>query len=165
MKAKCAFFIIALIIWILLNIPLNVSNLIIGVVVSVFAAYFVGDFFPQRPHLLFHPARYFWFFLYIPIFVWQCLKANVDVALRIIRPSRPINPGIVKVQTSLKSDIALTFLANSITLTPGTLTIDLNKEEGVLYVHWIDVKSVDIKKATELIVGKFEKILKKIFEE
>ena len=98
------------------------------------------------------------------IFAWECFKANIDVAYRVIHPDMPINPGIVKVKTSLKSETGLTFLANSITLTPGTLTVDIDKENGSLYVHWIDVKNKDVKGATEKIVKKFEKILTEIFE-
>jgi multicomponent Na+:H+ antiporter subunit E len=82
----------------------------------------------------------------------------------VINPKLPINPGIVKVKTTLKSDTALTFLANSITLTPGTLCVDIVAEEGLLYIHWIDVKSQDVEKASQLIVTKFENVLKKIFD-
>jgi len=98
------------------------------------------------------------------VFVWECLKANIDVTYRVIHPDIPINPGIVKVKTSLKSDTGLTFLANSITLTPGTLSVDIDKDEGALYIHWIDVRYQDIKGATEEIVKRFEKILTEIFE-
>jgi multicomponent Na+:H+ antiporter subunit E len=76
----------------------------------------------------------------------------------------PINPGIVKIKTRLKSEAALTFLANSITLTPGTLCVDIEKDEGVLYIHWINVKNKDIIKATEHISERFEKIIEKVFE-
>ena len=81
-----------------------------------------------------------------------------------LHPRLPINPGIVKVKTVLKSDTALTFLANSITLTPGTLSVDIDKDNGILYVHWIDVKSKDIESATKIIVERFERILKNIFD-
>ncbi len=164
MKTRVIFFILILIIWILLNLPVDKQNLIVGVIVSFLATLFVGDFFTHHPHKLLHPLRYFWFVVYIPLFFWECLKANIDVALRVIHPQRPIKPGIVKVRTSLHSDTALTFLANSITLTPGTLTVDVDKENGYLYVHWINVKSQDIETATQLIVERFEKILKRIFE-
>jgi len=164
MRTRVIFFMLALIIWMLLNLPLNVQNIMAGILVSLLATLFVGDFFTQRPHKFFHPLRYFWFLVYIPLFVWECLKANIDVAFRVIHPRRPINPGIVKVKTSLHSDTALTFLANSITLTPGTLTVDVDKENGILYVHWINVKSQDIETATRHIVERFEKILRRIFE-
>ena len=81
-----------------------------------------------------------------------------------LHPRLPINPGIVKIKTSLKSDTALTFLANSITLTPGTMSVDIDTERGVLYVHWINVRAEDIESATKLIAERFEKILRKIFD-
>jgi len=80
----------------------------------------------------------------------------------VFHPEIPIRPGIVKVKTSLKTDIAKTFLANSITLTPGTLTVDFIDDN--LYIHWINIISDDPEVETELIVSKFEKFLKKIFE-
>ena len=55
-------------------------------------------------------------------------------------------------------------LANSITLTPGTLTVDIAEEEGALFVHWIDTKCVDEPGATQLIVKRFEWFLVRIFD-
>lgn len=118
----------------------------------------------KRPHVFKSIRRYIWFLYYIPVFIWECIKANIDVAYRVGHPDLPIRPGIVKVKTTLKSDTALTFLANSITLTPGTMSVDIDAEDGFLYVHWIDVKDKDILKATEIIVKKFENILARIFE-
>ena len=91
-------------------------------------------------------------------------KANIDVAWRVIHPDIPIKPGIVKLKTTLKSETGLTFLANSITLTPGTLSVDIDQKNGFLYVHWIDVKDKDTEAATRIIVERFEKILRRIFE-
>lgn len=83
------------------------------------------------------PRRWicFMFYLFGP-FLFQLAKANLDVAYRVI--TGRINPGIVKVKTGLKSDLATVTLANSITLTPGTLTVDLNKKND-LYVHCLNV--------------------------
>jgi multicomponent Na+:H+ antiporter subunit E len=75
----------------------------------------------------------------------------------------PIHPGIVKIKTSLKSDSAITALANSITLTPGTLTVDVT-DDGHLYVHWINIKSTDTDEASKLIAQKFEYFIERIFE-
>ncbi len=106
--------------------------------------------------------RIIWFLWYLPIFLWECIKANMDVAYRVLHPKMPIKPGIVKVKTKLKTDIAKTFLANSITMTPGTLSVDIKDE--FLYIHWIYVRDEGMEKATEIIVDKFEKHLKRIFE-
>ncbi|OGW74758.1 MAG: hypothetical protein A2Z72_07960 [Omnitrophica bacterium RBG_13_46_9] len=165
LKSKIVLFILAFLVWSLLNWVPDWQHLVVGVFVSIFVAYMTGDLFIQRPYVLRHPLRY-WYFItsYIPVFLWECFKANIDVAYRVIHPRLPINPGIVKVKTSLKADTALTFLANSITLTPGTLSVDIDREKGILYVHWIDVKVKDIESATKLIVERFENILKKIFE-
>ena len=164
MKNRIILFILGFIAWALLNWVPDWQHLVVGVFVSAFVAYLTGDFFIRRTHLLTHAGRYAWFFYYVPIFLWECIKANIDVAYRVLHPKLPIHPGIVKVKTSLKSDTALTFLANSITLTPGTLTVDVDKEEGCLYVHWIEVKERDVEKATKVVVERFERILKKIFE-
>jgi len=164
MKSKLVLFIIGFIVWSLLTWPLDFQHLVVGLMVAAFVAFITGDLFSRRPHHFGHITRYIWFCYYVPMFLWECLKANIDVALRVLNPKLPINPGIVKVKTTLKSDTGLTFLANSITLTPGTLCVDIDAEKGVLYVHWIDVKAQDADKATKLIVDKFEEILKKIFE-
>ncbi|MCM8773532.1 MAG: Na+/H+ antiporter subunit E [Candidatus Omnitrophica bacterium] len=164
MKSRTILLILGFVVWLLLTGSLDWQHLITGLIVSGFVAYLTGELFTQRPNLFFHPQRYFWFLYYIPVFLWECFKSNIDVALRVIHPNKPLNPGIIRVKTTLRSDTALTFLANSITLTPGTLTVDIDKENGYLYIHWIDIKTTDVDKATEMIVKRFERILKKIFE-
>jgi len=164
MKSRIALFILANIVWALLNWVPDWQHIVIGVFVSGMAAWITGDLFPARFGHLFDARRYFWSLYFIPVFLWECVKANLDVAYRVIHPSLPIRPGIVKVKTRLKTDVALTFLANAITLTPGTMTVDIDKERGVLYIHWINVKETDIEAATKAIVTKFERIIKRICE-
>jgi multicomponent Na+:H+ antiporter subunit E len=76
--------------------------------------------------------------LYVATFVWELLTANVDVARRVVAPSMPIDPAVVEVPLRVESDLAVTTIANSITLTPGTLTMDYDPETNALYVHSID---------------------------
>ncbi len=163
-KSQIILFILALLIWTFLTWPPDPQHLIIGTLVSAFVAFMTGDMFVKRPHRFKQFSRYLWFLYYIPLFIWECIKANIDVAYRVAHPDLPINPGIVKVKTTLKSDTGLTFLANSITLTPGTMSVDIDEENGFLYIHWIDVKDKDIQKATEIIVKTFEDVLRRIFE-
>jgi len=164
MRSRIILFILGLLVWFLLSWPPDLQHLLVGIAIAGFVAFMTGDMFIQRPHLFAHTKRYFWFLYYLPLFIWECIKANIDVAYRVSHPDLPINPGIVKVKTTLKSETGLTFLANSITLTPGTLSVDIDQEKGFLYVHWINVKDKDIEKATEIIVERFEKILGRIFE-
>jgi len=151
--------------WCFLSWVPDSQHIIVGVFVAIFVAFLTGDLFITRPHVLKHPWRY-WYFVahYLPVFLWELIKANIDVACRVLHPDLPINPGIVRVKTILKSDTALTFLANSITLTPGTMSVDIDKDNGILYIHWINVRAKDTEGATKIIVQRFEKILKKIFD-
>lgn len=165
MKSRIVIFLGAFLVWSLLNWVPDWQHLIVGIFIAWFVAFITGGLFIMQPRILKHPLRY-WYFLiyYLPKFLWECFKSNVDVAYRVLHPKLPINPGIVKVKTSLKTDTALTFLANSITLAPGTMSVDIDKDKGILYVHWIDIKAKDVESATKIVVGRFEKILKKIFE-
>jgi multicomponent Na+:H+ antiporter subunit E len=72
-----------------------------------------------------------------------------------------IDPGIVHFRTRLKSDLARVILTNSITLTPGTITLDLNDDH--LVVHWLDAKTSHSGYAGEMIKGRFERMLKRIW--
>ncbi len=166
MKSRILMFLAAFLVWCLLSWPPDTAQLIVGVAAALLAAIIMGRMFVTRPHMLSHPGRVFRFlFHYIPVFVWELVKANFDVAYRVLHPGLPIKPGIVKMKTGLRSDMGLTFLANSITLTPGTLTVEVDKDHGLLYIHWISVKGRDVETATRAIGGRFEPILMKIFEE
>jgi len=76
--------------------------------------------------------------VYLLAFLWELLTANLDVAYRVLAPSMPIDPDVVVVPLRVESDLAITTIANSITLTPGTLTMDYDDERNALYVHAID---------------------------
>jgi len=166
MKQRILLFLSALIVWCLFNWLPDRAHLLTGIPVAAVVAALLGDLVFERPGMLAHPRRYFYFFFrYVPVFLWEVMKANIDVARRVVHPDLPIRPGIVKVKTSLRSDIAITLLANSITLTPGTMSVDIDRDRAVLYIHWIDVRSRDIGEASRLIVERFEKILRPIFEE
>ncbi|MCF7929607.1 MAG: Na+/H+ antiporter subunit E [Spirochaetales bacterium] len=98
--------------------------------------------------------------VYLVVFLWELIKSNLDVAVRVLNPRLPINPGIVRFKTKMDSDLGKLILANSITLTPGTLTVDV--EDDTLTVHWIDVDAAAPEDAGKKIAGRFEKLLKEI---
>ena len=152
------------VVWLLLTWSLGMAELIIGAAVALLVAAVVGDLFPDGPRHWYNPVRVFWALVYLPVFFWYVIEANLDVAYRIVHPERPIRPGIVKVQTALKSEVAKTFLANSITLTPGTLSVDIAGQ--TLYVHWINIRpdEAERERETARIVGRFEGMLRRIFE-
>jgi multicomponent Na+:H+ antiporter subunit E len=155
-------FILSLIFWFLLTFEFTTANIIVGSVSSIICALFIGKFFIRNVYKLLQPQRYFWFIIYLFVFIWECIKANIDVAYRVLHPAMPIRPGIVKVKTTLKSDMAKMLLANSITMTPGTISVDIIDDN--LYIHWIYISSEDPEVYTGIITGAFEKYIKRIIE-
>ena len=73
-------------------------------------------------------------------FLYELVLANLSVARIVLSPSLPIRPGIIAYETKLTSDLALTSLANMITLTPGTLTLDISEDRRYLYVHTLNIQ-------------------------
>ena len=173
MILNTAYFTLWFLVWCGLCWPVNKSDLIIGIFVSLFITYMTVDLAShidvedstKKHSLVSNLKRALWLFYYIFVFLWECLKGNVDVACRVLHPDLHIRPGTVKVKVDLKSNIGLTFLANSITLTPGTTSVDVDKKNGYLYVHWIYVRDEFLNGDRKLpVVTKFENILKKVFE-
>ena len=157
------YFIVAFITWLVLTWTWNIQFIFAGIAASLIVSFLFHEMLPKEHHVFHSPVRIFWFLVYVPVFFYYVLMANLDVVYRALHPAMPIKPGIVKIKTSLKSESGITALANSITLTPGTLTVDLT-DDGYLYIHWINVRDVDIESATKDIASKFEWFLKKIFE-
>ena len=148
-------------VWLLLNASLSPVVVVSGLAAALIIAVFFSARHPVFKDMKLNPKAIIFFLIYIFVFIYELIKANLDVATRVISPSLPINPGIVEVKTRLKSKIGRLVLANSITLTPGTLTVDI--KEDSLFIHWIDVTSTDIEGATKKIVESFEKYLEVIY--
>ena len=159
---KVSLFIIAFITWLILTWSLNYQDVLAGAGGAMLIVFLLGDLFAANFRKISPLRRFFWALCSVPVFLYYCIKANFIMAYRILHPKLPIRPGIVKIKTGLKSALARAFLANFITLTPGTLTVDIKGE--YLYIHWIYVESEDIERATGIIAGRFESILKRIFE-
>ncbi|MCK5271875.1 MAG: Na+/H+ antiporter subunit E [Sedimentisphaerales bacterium] len=160
---QVVFFVVLMIIWLFLTWSLEIQQLIAGAVSSLILTLLLSRVYSDVPARAFNPLRWLWFILYTIEFIYYCIKANLDVAYRVLHPDLPIRPAIIKVHTNLRTDIARTFLANSITLTPGTLTVDI-MEDGDMYIHWINVVTEDPEEQTDIIVKRFETILRRVFE-
>jgi multicomponent Na+:H+ antiporter subunit E len=99
-----------------------------------------------------HIATYLW------VFGIALYRSNIDVARRVLSPSLPLRPGVVQIRTGLTSAMGRLLLANSITLTPGTLTVDV--EDDRMTIHWIDCPpGIDLEAATAAIAADFERYL------
>ena len=160
-KSVLVSFILGLLFWIALNSGVGKEILISGAVVGIVTAVLLfrtGLFEEMKFNPRAIAALIAWFF----VFLWELIKSNVDVMSRVVTPKVRINPAIVEVKTSLKSRLGRLALANSITLTPGTLTVDIDGES--LFIHWIDARVTDVEGATRKIVEKFEKHLEVVFD-
>jgi len=154
--------IVLMILWLLLTWDLRTPTVIVGFFVSLLVTIITRDILIEELWRFLQPLRFFWFMVYLVNFLWRVLLANLDVAYRVIHPDMPIRPGIVRIKVELKDPLARTILANSITLTPGTLTVDII--DDYYYIHWIYVQTTEEELAKTKIVGSFEKLLKKVFE-
>lgn len=155
-------FVIFFLVWLGFTTSFNVQELLAGAAISLLITILSYKTFTDYGLKFFHPKKLFNIVKFIVVFLIALIKSNFDVARRVINPKLPINPGIVAYHTNLKSDTAKVFLANAITLTPGTLSVDVI--DNVLYIHWIDVISKDPKVIFDEIGADFERILKEIFE-
>lgn len=127
--------------WLLLSGLYTPLLLILGAVSSVFVAWIaarMGLLAPEPGSVWLRPLRCL---AYMPWLAWQVAKANVDVALRILVPSKGISPRVLRVASTQASDLARVLYANSITLTPGTISIDVGSDE--ITVHALSRESAE----------------------
>jgi len=160
-------FLIIFIIWNAFTWPgsfsqIQLAEVVTGAVVSLILAFLTNRYFSCCGLQVLMPHKIIFLIQYFFVFLVALIKANFDVAKRVISPALPINPGIVEFKTKLTNDFAKMVLANSITLTPGTLSIDVI--DDTFYVHWIDVTTENPEEAFKEIAEDFEKVLLKIYE-
>ena len=167
-SAVAATFVVCFVFWVLLTWSFTVQELLTGAIVSLLVALFSARFFIREDAgWLLNPARFFACIgFWCGTFVSELVKANLNMARICFGGCKDINPGIVKIPTEMKSDYGLAALSNSITLTPGTITMEVTEEDerNYLYVHWIDVKETDPEKAGEAIKGNLEKGLRRVWQ-
>jgi len=159
-----ATFVACYLFYLLLAWSLGWQELLFGALVSLLVALFSARFFiHEKPLQLFNPLRFLALVFYsFVVFMIELVEANVDVARRALNGK--VNPGIVKIPVEVESEYGQAMLANSITLTPGTITMDVAEEEGqtYYYIHWIDVTATG-KDAGIAIKGTLEKWVRRIF--
>lgn len=154
-------FLILMAIWLALTLSVAADELLTGVAVSLILTTSLHKNYQKIGLPILNIKKLYYILVYIIVLFKEIIAANIDVAYRVIHPKLPINPGIVIIKTELKQDLAKMILANSITLTPGTFTLDI--QEDKLLIHWINYKTDNEEEATKKIGERFEKYLKVIF--
>ncbi len=143
-------------IWLALTGNFNLLNFLFGFLLSFVIMWVISrnrreeTYFTRGPKVI----SFIFFFLY------ELTKANLQVAYDVITPNFYMKPGIIKIPLTATSDLEITMLANLITLTPGTLSLDVSDDKKVLYVHAMYVK--DKQKFIDEIKNGFEKRLLEI---
>ena len=115
--------------WILLSGKFSFILLLSGVISSLLVSYMSNDLLIGNGDIKLGFIRTIRFIRFLPWLLWQIVLANIDLALRTLHPKMPINPMLINFKNNLKTDLGMVILANSITLTPGTVTIDVNENE------------------------------------
>jgi multicomponent Na+:H+ antiporter subunit E len=119
------------------------GEFLIGLVIGVPIAFVFRRFYAEKFVLAGTLRVIPYAIAYLLVFLRELVKANLDVVYRVLAPSMPIEPDVVAIPLRVESDAAITTIANSITLTPGTLTMDYDHETNMLYVHGITGRDRD----------------------
>ncbi len=151
----------AYIIYLLLVIPADPDELILGLIVALVSSIIIFKYLPFNTRL-FNPVRIVRGIIYIPYFLWKMIVANIEIALIVLRPVLKIKPSIVKAGTSLKSNEGKLLLTSSITLTPGTLSIDLENDQ--VYIHRVKTEKTSEADTKKEVLDPFEKFIKGVTE-
>jgi multicomponent Na+:H+ antiporter subunit E len=150
-----------MLVWVVANNSLATEILLTGVVLATLLAIVFAPFAGAYASIRWTPRALMNIPLYLAVFLEELVKANINVLMLVLTPRLHIEPGIVAIQTRLKSPMGRLVLANSITLTPGTLVVDIKGD--TLFIHWINVSAKDPVEATRQIAGRFEKYLAEIY--
>jgi len=146
---------VSMALWLLLTGSFDTQELIAGAVVAVLVTAIFGARFTIFTGFRFSWRAPLYILAYLAHFVVALVRANFDLAARVLAPSLPIRPAMVEVRTRLKSPLGRMLLANTITLTPGTLTVDVIGD--CLLVHWVYCPAgMSTEDATAQIAARFE---------
>jgi len=149
---------VSMVLWLLLTGSFDKQEVIAGAVVSVLVTAIFGARFTIFTGFRFSWLAPLYILIYLANFFVALVRANFDLAMRVLSPSLPIRPAMVEVTTRLKSPLGKMLLANTITLTPGTLTVDVIGDR--LLVHWVYCpEGMSTGEATAQIAARFEKHL------
>lgn len=151
-----------LLFWLLLNLSVQPGVIVTGLVVAGVIVFFFPTTLSFFSGHKLTPQALTATLGYVGFFIKELVKANLNIARIVLSPSLPIHPAIVKVHTKLRDPVARLLLANSITLTPGTLSVEIRGEH--LYIHWVDAPTTDPEEATREIVAGFEKYLEVMYD-
>ena len=138
------------------------GEFLLGLLVGLPIAYATRGFYTTDVRLRRAVGAVPWVLRYVAVFLVELSTANVEVAYRVLAPSMPIDPDVVAIPLRVETDAAVATIANSITLTPGTLTMDHEPATNTLYVHAIAASD---RRAVVAPIRRLEDYALRIFDE
>lgn len=145
-------------VWLLLNNTVAPGQLLLGALLALALPLFTVRFWPDRPRL----RKPLMLLRYIAMLFWDIILANLTVARLILGPTARLRPAFIRLPLELRNEFAIVMLANTISLTPGTVCADLSPDRRTLLIHGLDVE--DPEQAIARIKQRYEKPLQEIFE-
>lgn len=118
--------------WVLLSGDFTGLNLLVGLIFGYITLVLIE---PQLDSLKGYPARVPRFIGFIGFFLKELIQANLRVAFDIVTPPWHMKPGVIAMPLSARTEMEITMVANLISLTPGTLSLDVSDDRKVLYIH------------------------------
>lgn len=148
-----------LVIWLVLNQTVQPGHVLLGAILGWGLPLLTRAYWPERPP--FHGLPRLWrLFLVVN---WDILRANLTVArLTLTRPARTLQPQFATVPLDCRNPYSIALLLGIITITPGTISVDLDEEHGLVLVHWLH--EPDPGGAVALIKSRYEEPIREIFE-
>lgn len=147
-------FIILFIMWLVMTSSLEGSSILLGVVVSGGISLLTIKLFPTKSFDFINP---FWLLIYCYTLIKNIIIANIYLTKILFRRDLNLSPAIIAIPTTLTSDWKRVLLANSITLTPGTLTLDI--KDNMLFIHIIEYEDGMDRSS---VIGEFERVIARI---
>ena len=120
-----------MLVWVALTGEFMFPNFLLGFLIGFLALWMAERDHSSKKYFKLIPTA----ISFIGFFFFELIKANIQVAYEVMTPTLYMKPGIVKVPLDAKTDLEITMLANLISLTPGTLSLDVTKEGDALFVH------------------------------
>lgn len=148
-----------IVVWQMLVNKLTLGNLLLGTILGLIIPIITSPYWPNRPCLKSVPR----ILAYVLLVIWDIIVANVQVAYIILfKANANIKPAWISIPLDLRTPEAITVLAGTITLTPGTVSSDLSADGRSLLVHCLDAPDPDA--VRDDIKNRYERRLKEIFE-
>ncbi|KZE68460.1 cation:proton antiporter [Fictibacillus phosphorivorans] len=144
------------VIWMFLSESYSFASFLVGFVIGAALLFLLNRFIPDSYYFKYVKAIAFLIFLFIK----ELILSNIEVLKWIYKPRLDFQPGILALPIDVKKNWEITLLANLITLTPGTLSVDVSKDQRFIYIHALDLP--DVNETIVSIKDSFEKAIREV---